>query len=134
MGTSYEDAPTRYQYRLPQEENVFSCYFSVFEKIIKKIEIPFKLKGTFRDENPPQAIAIREALVNLLMHTDYFSSAKPRIRVFLDRIEFFNPGALPKDIKGSSLIKLGAIGCGVALLMRLAPDSDDKSEYYYIKL
>lgn len=40
-----------------------------------------------------------ELLVNLLMHTDYFSNAKPRIRVFLDRIEFFNPGSLPKDIK-----------------------------------
>jgi ATP-dependent DNA helicase RecG len=40
--------------------------------------------------------AIREALVNLLIHSDYFSLMKPRIRVFINRIEFFNPGALPK--------------------------------------
>lgn len=33
------------------------------------------------------------------MHTDYFSNAKPRIRAFSDRIEFFNPGSLPKDVK-----------------------------------
>jgi ATP-dependent DNA helicase RecG len=51
------------------------------------------------NEDQPQVKAIKEALVNLLMHTDYFSNAKPRIRVFLDRIEFFNPGSLPKDVK-----------------------------------
>ena len=28
-----------------------------------------------------------------------FSSMKPRIRVFLDRIEFMNPGHLPKDLE-----------------------------------
>ncbi len=37
------------------------------------------------------------------MHSDYFSPMKPRIRVFLDRIEFLNPGSLPKDIE--SIIK-----------------------------
>lgn len=68
-------------------------------KLLKHINIPFKLKGFSRDENQPQVTAIREALVNLLMHTDYFSNAKPRIRVLSDRIEFFNPGSLPKDIK-----------------------------------
>ncbi len=99
MGTSYEDAPSRYQYRLPQEKNIFSYYFSIYERLIKKIDIPFRLKGAFRDENQPQVSAIREALVNLLMHADYFSNAKSRIRIFIDRIEFFNPGALPKDIK-----------------------------------
>ena len=50
-------------------------------------------------DNQPQLVAIREALVNLLMHSDYFSSMKPRIRVFTDRIEFMNPGGLPKDLE-----------------------------------
>lgn len=99
MGKSYTDAPERYTYRLPQEKNLFNYYFSILERLIKKIDIPFKLKGTFRDENPPQLIAVREALVNLLMHNDYFSNAKPRIRSFIDRIEFFNPGSLPKSIE-----------------------------------
>ena len=103
MGTSYSDAPNRYEYRLPQEENLFNYYFGIYERLFKKIDIPFKLKGAFRDENQPQLIAIREALVNLLIHTDYFSLMKPRIRVFLDRIEFLNPGCLPKDI--NSIIK-----------------------------
>jgi ATP-dependent DNA helicase RecG len=54
-------------------------------------------------DQQPQLAAVREALVNLLMHSDYFSSMQPRIRVFLDRIEFMNPGPLPKDLE--SIIK-----------------------------
>ena len=38
-------------------------------------------------------------LTDFRMHSDYFSPMKPRIRVFLDRIEFLNPGCLPKDIE-----------------------------------
>ena len=53
----------------------------------------------FRDDNPEHLQALREALVNLIIHTDYFSRANPRIRVFSDRFEFFNPGSLPKKIE-----------------------------------
>jgi len=96
FGTSYEDAPNRYEFRLADYPNIYEYFFAIYERIIKKIDVPFKLKGAFRDENQPQVKAIREALVNMLIHTDYFSPMKPRIRVFSDRIEFFNPGALPK--------------------------------------
>ncbi|ABE51465.1 RNA-binding domain-containing protein [Methanococcoides burtonii] len=100
MGTSYSDAPTRYNYRLYEEENLFRFYFSIFERLMKKIDLPFTLRPDgFATDNQPQLTAIREALVNLLMHSDYFSPMKPRIRVFLDRIEFLNPGSLPKDIE-----------------------------------
>lgn len=98
-GTSFADADNRYEYRMPVQKNLFEYYFSILEKLKKHVNIPFKLKGMSRDENPLQFVAIREALVNLLMHTDYFSNAKPRIRILSDRIEFFNPGSLPKDIK-----------------------------------
>jgi ATP-dependent DNA helicase RecG len=53
----------------------------------------------FRDDNPGHLQALREALVNLIIHTDYFSRANPRIRVFSNRFEFFNPGSLPKKIE-----------------------------------
>ena len=101
MGTSYGDAPTKYQYRLSEEDNLLGFYFSIFERLKKKIDVPFKQQGEWLmgTEDQPQVRAVKEGLVNLLMHTDYFSNAKPRIRVFLDRIEFFNPGSLPKDIK-----------------------------------
>ena len=96
FGTSYADSENRYEFRLAEYPNVYEYFFAIYERLIKKIDIPFKLKGAFRDENQPQVKAIREALVNLLMHSDYFSPMKPRIRVFLNRVEFMNPGALPK--------------------------------------
>ncbi len=80
---------------------MFDFYFGIYDRLQKKIDIPFKQddKWSMGTNDQPQVRAIREALVNLLMHSDYFSNAKPRIRVFSDRIEFFNPGSLPKDIK-----------------------------------
>ena len=98
-GISYEDAPTRYSVRLTSENNLFTAFFDIYERLSKKIDVPFSLKAGFRDDDPPHLQAIREALVNLVMHTDYFSPANPRIRVFSNRFEFFNPGALPKDIE-----------------------------------
>ncbi|MDY6786768.1 MAG: putative DNA binding domain-containing protein, partial [candidate division WOR-3 bacterium] len=95
-GKTYKSATTRFDFRLQDYPNIFQYFFVIFDRIIKKIDVPFKLKGVFRDENQPHVIAIREALVNLLIHSDYFSQIKPRIRVFTDRIEFYNPGALPK--------------------------------------
>ena len=35
----------------------------------------------------------------MLMHTDYFSPACPRIRIFSNQIEFYNPGGLPKPFE-----------------------------------
>src|SRR3989344_5151881 len=96
FGTSYADAEKRYEFRMSDYPNLYEYFFAIYERLIKKIDIPFKLNGAFRDENQPQVKAIREALVNLLIHSDYFSPMKPRIRVFSNRIEFFNPGALPK--------------------------------------
>jgi ATP-dependent DNA helicase RecG len=97
-GTSYEDAPTRYNYRLSSEKNLFLTFFDIYERLIKKIEIPFSIKQSVRDDDPPHLQAIREALVNLIIHTDYFSLQNPRIRIFSDRFEFFNPGGLPKKL------------------------------------
>jgi ATP-dependent DNA helicase RecG len=50
-------------------------------------------------EDTKEQNALREALVNLLIHTDYFSPMKPRIRVFTNRIEFKNPSKLPRTIE-----------------------------------
>ena len=98
-GKSYEDASTRYNYRLSSEKNLFLTYFEISERLFQTIGVPFSVKGGFRDDDPPHTQSLREALVNLVMHTDYFSNGNARIRIFNDRYEFFNPGALPKKIE-----------------------------------
>jgi len=98
-GTSYTDARQRYTYRLAEQENIWEYFFALFNRLRQSISLPFRLTTEgFASEEYPYLDALREALVNLLMHTDYFSPAKPRIRIFDDHIEFMNPGAPPKTI------------------------------------
>ncbi|MCP4969127.1 MAG: AAA family ATPase, partial [Arcobacter sp.] len=42
--------------------------------------------------------AIREIVVNMIVHRDYTDSGNSIIKIFDDRIEFFNPGKLYDDI------------------------------------
>jgi len=44
-------------------------------------------------ELPPDAIS--EAIVNAVAHRDYHSNASVEVRLFADRLEIWNPGALP---------------------------------------
>ncbi|PKG31234.1 ATP-binding protein, partial [Methanoregula sp.] len=47
--------------------------------------------------------AIHEALVNAVVHRDYTSKAAVQVMVFADRVEVWNPGALPSDLTPDSL-------------------------------
>ncbi len=44
-------------------------------------------------ELPPDAIG--EAIINAIAHRDYYSNASVEVRLFADRLEVWNPGALP---------------------------------------
>lgn len=101
-GNSYEDAPSRYTFRLSEDdyENLWEAYFECFKRLRKQVDITFKLSSEgFGEELSPGLLAIREALVNMLMHADYFAPSHPRIRIFNNHIEYYNPGGLPKSLK-----------------------------------
>jgi len=61
------------------------------EKIENDMLTTLRSKTKFNVKLSPQA--------NHLIHTDYFSPMKPRIRVFTNRIEFENPGSLPRPVE-----------------------------------
>jgi predicted HTH transcriptional regulator len=52
-------------------------------------------------ELPPDAIG--EAIVNAIAHRDYHSNASVEVRLFADRLEIWNPGALPGTLTIDSL-------------------------------
>jgi ATP-dependent DNA helicase RecG len=58
--------------------------------------VPGQLQREERYEYPPDAI--REAIVNAVVHRDYESPSKVEVRVFDNRIEVWNPGLLPEGI------------------------------------
>ena len=48
--------------------------------------------------------AIREIVINMVLHRDYRSSSDSIVKVFDDHIEFYNPGRLPDNITIEDLI------------------------------
>lgn len=48
--------------------------------------------------------ALREVIINMIVHRDYQSNADSTIKVFSNRIELYNPGGLPKGISIKDII------------------------------
>lgn len=76
-------------------------------RLKSKVNVEFIMGNEgFAMDVSPGLEALREALVNMLMHADHFSPACPRIRIFTNHIEFYNPGGLPKplnELKGKDI-------------------------------
>jgi ATP-dependent DNA helicase RecG len=99
-GISYSDAKISYTYRITEQENLWEYYFALFQRLKLYANTPYTIgEMGIGHEDTRELYALREALVNLLIHSDFFSPMKPRIRVFTNRIEFENPGSLPKSVE-----------------------------------
>jgi ATP-dependent DNA helicase RecG len=71
------------------------------QQIVLKRTTPKNMAAdqTTRTEEVPIVIALREAFVNMLIHRDYFDNTQYRIKIFKDKIEMFNPGSAPTEVK-----------------------------------
>ncbi|WP_417361453.1 RNA-binding domain-containing protein [Galbibacter sp.] len=99
-GTTITDTTTGYTFRLDEFENLWDYYFACFQRLKQKVDVVYQITSQgFGQEISPGLEAIRESLVNMLMHADYFTPAHSRIRIFTNHIEFYNPGGLPKPLE-----------------------------------
>ena len=72
--------------------NICDFYFRVYNKIIKDIKVPFKTMGGDRIDDTPVHEALREALANCLINTDFYGVRGVVIKKEPDKIIMENPG------------------------------------------
>ncbi|MGH8436051.1 MAG: ATP-binding protein, partial [Pseudomonas sp.] len=74
--------------------NLFDFYRRVYRKLTEDLKVPFALKGDQRQDDTPVHEALREALVNTLVHADYTGRVSVLVVKRPDLFGFRNPGGL----------------------------------------
>lgn len=74
--------------------NIFDFYRRIYRKLTLDLKVPFKIKGGQRQSETPVHVALREALVNCLVHADYSGRASIAVVKRPDMFGFRNPGLM----------------------------------------
>jgi len=93
-----ESAETRWVDRITLDGswsgNLFDFYRTVMKKLSTGLKVPFKLHGDERVEDTPVHEALREALVNTIIHADYSGNCSILVVKRPDLFGFRNPGLM----------------------------------------
>ena len=81
------------------ENNLYSFVRIVMPKLVFGIRQPFKLKGLIRVDDTPVRKAIREAVINMVIHSDYMVNGLLKIVKTDMGFEFSNPGNLKLSVQ-----------------------------------
>ncbi len=75
--------------------NIFQFYQRVIQRLSGDLKMPFQLtRALDRRDDSPTHEALREAVVNALIHADHFGQGGVVIERYADRIELSNAGSL----------------------------------------
>ena len=74
--------------------NIFDFYCRVANRITHDVKTPFKLNGITRIDDTPVHRAIREALANSLIHSNYYERRGLVIHRYPGKVTIANPGGL----------------------------------------
>lgn len=74
--------------------NLFDFYRRVIRKLTEGLKVPFRLTGDQRTDDTPVHEALREALVNTLIHADYAGRVSVLVVKRPDLFGFRNPGGM----------------------------------------
>ena len=88
--------------------NLFEQTRSAADFVLSRLDrtIGSREESTAADEKleiPKEAI--REIIVNAIVHRDYNSNASVQVSIFADRVEIMNPGGLPNGLSVADLVK-----------------------------
>jgi ATP-dependent DNA helicase RecG len=85
--------------------NIFDFYQKVIRKLTADLKVPFTMQGDQRQDDTLVHKALREALVNTLIHADYSGRASILVLKRPDMFSFRNPGlmrvAIETAVQGS---------------------------------
>jgi len=88
------------------EGNLFKQLDLTVDAIKKHLNVRFEIKGIHRKDVWDYPLeAIREAVINALIHKDYLSTAEIQIKIYDDKIWIWNPGKLPPQLTIDDLKK-----------------------------
>ena len=76
------------------ENNLYNFFMTVQSKLIKDLKRPFRLEGMERIDDTAIHKAVREALTNLVIHSDYMITGVLKVEKHDDCFVFSNPGSL----------------------------------------
>lgn len=99
-----KDPETRWTYRLTLdgkwEPNLFNFYYRVYSRLVNDVNVPFQLnREAVRRGETHVHEALREALVNTLIHADHISTRPIAVTKFTTSFLFSNPGRLRISIQ-----------------------------------
>ncbi len=79
--------------------DIYSNYEGAFAYLASKLNTEYiiKMERTEKLELPEEAL--REALINAMVHRDYFSNGHVQVDIYLDRVEISNPGGLARGMR-----------------------------------
>lgn len=76
------------------ENNLYNFMRQVVPKLVSGLKRPFRLEGITRIDDTPLHTAIREAVINMIIHSDYMINGTLKITKLDDGFIFSNPGSL----------------------------------------
>ena len=79
--------------------NLFDFYYRIINRLTSDLPVPFRLDGMTRVDDTKLHEAVREALLNTLVHADYYGRQGTVVIKGLDRMSFANPGDMRVSLK-----------------------------------
>ena len=74
--------------------NVYDFYLRVIRKLTSALKVPFRLEGDLRQDDTPVHKALREALINTLIHADFTGRTSILVVKYPNMFLFRNPGSM----------------------------------------